>query len=285
MNLNREPIKNWFGFTRRERRSTFILLLMIVMIIVLRYFVPEKNMAIKDITTSIPGFGNPARFFSRENSYTAQPFSFDPNTASYDTLIKLGLTSKEVNTLINYRNKGGKFRDPSDIRKIYGIDEEKADELIPFVEVATDTSVKVRMKSYQKQKPLLDINSCDSASLVRLPGIGPVLSARIIKYRRLLGGFASVNQLTEVYGLPVETFNLIKGRVYADSSAVFKININSVDYKGLSRLPYFEKYEVTAILKYRELKGKIKGLSDLIENKLITIEKASKVRPYLNFGE
>jgi DNA uptake protein ComE-like DNA-binding protein len=283
MNLNKEPIKNWFGFTRRERRSTFILLLIIVMIIGLRYIVPERNMAIEDITTSIQGIGNPARFFSGDNTTTAQPFSFDPNTASYDTLIKLGLASKEANTLINFRNKGGKFRDPSDIRKIYGINKEKADKLIPFVEVGTGTSLKGRMKSYQRQKPLLDINSCDSASLVRLPGIGPVLSARIIKYRHLLGGFASVNQLTEVYGLTAETFNLIKGRVYADSSAVLRININSADYKGLSHLPYFDKYEVTAILKYRELKGRIKEISDLVENKLITIEKAAKVGPYLKF--
>jgi DNA uptake protein ComE-like DNA-binding protein len=279
----REPLKNWFGFTRRERRSAFILLLIIILIIALRYTVPERNIDIEDITASISYIGSPTGFHNGGLPSTGEPFSFDPNTASYDTLIKLGLSSKEANTLINYRNKGGKFRNPADIKKVYGIDEEQAEQLIPFVEVATGTTEQVRIIAYKQQKPLIDINSCDSASLVTLPGIGPVLSARIIKYRHLLGGFVSVNQLTEVYGLPVETFDLIKGKVYTDSSTVLRISINSAGYKELSRLPYFEKYEVTAILKYRELKGNIAGMADLIENKLITEEKAGKVRPYLNF--
>ena len=53
MKLNSEPIKNWFGFSRRERRSTFILLLIIVLIISLRYIVPEKNADIEDITAIV----------------------------------------------------------------------------------------------------------------------------------------------------------------------------------------------------------------------------------------
>jgi DNA uptake protein ComE-like DNA-binding protein len=285
MKFNREPIKNWFGFTRRERRSTFILLIILIIIIAFRYSVPEKNIGIEYVSTGFYSNESTAGIMAGDKSATSQPFYFDPNTASYDTLIRLGLASKESNTLIKYRNKGGKFRNPSDIKKVYGIDEEQAEQLIPFVEVATETSGKVRTNSSRQQKPPLDINSCDSASLVSLPGIGPVLSARIIKYRHLLGGFASINQLKEVYGLPVETFDLIKRRVFADSSAVLRININSADYKELSRLPYFEKYEVTTILKFRELKGKVTGITDLIENKLITEEKAEKVRPYLKFEE
>lgn len=281
--LNIEPIRNWFGFTRRERRSSFILLLIIFIILALRFSVPEKNIAVEDVTAGISIFEESSGLNTGEIQSSVQLFSFDPNTASYPTLIKLGLDSKEANTLIKYRTKGGKFRNPSDIRKVYGIDEAKAVKLIPFVEVAIDTPRKAKIVSYRQQRPTLDINSCDSASLVRLPGIGPVLSARIIKYRRLLGGFASVNQLTEVYGLSPETFDLIKGRVYADSLALLRVDINSAGYKEISRLPYFEKYEVTAILKYKELKGSILSITDLIDNKILTEEKAVKVQPYLKF--
>jgi competence protein ComEA len=116
-----------------------------------------------------------------------------------------------------------------------------------------------------------------------LPGIGPVLSARIIRYRNLLGGYAHIEQLKEVYGLPPETYEIIKGRVIADSSAITGIEINTAGYKELSRLPYFKNYEITSILKYRELKGRISGMEDLTDNNLLTHEKADKVRPYLNF--
>lgn len=134
-----------------------------------------------------------------------------------------------------------------------------------------------------KKKVPLDINSCDSASLEALPGIGPVLSARIIKYRKLLGGFTRVEQIKEVYGLTEETYELISGRIYIDTAFVKRININSAGFKELIRIPYLEKYDVTAILRYRELKGRITGTGDLVENKILTKEKAEKSGPYLKF--
>lgn len=283
MMLNTEPIKNWFGFSRRERRSSIILLILIIIILLLRIAVPEKNIIVEDVTASISDIGGASGFDISEEQSSIELFSFDPNTVQYDTLIKLGFTKREAATLIAYRNKGGKFRQPSDLRKVYGIDEVKAEKLIPFVEVKTDTTKKDRFVTKKLQKTLIDLNNCDSALLVTLPGIGPVLSVRIIKYRNLLGGFASVNQLKEVYGLPPETFEIIKGRLFADSSAIIGININTAGYKELSRLPYLEKYEITSILKYRELKGRIEEMNDLTENKLLTVEKADRVRPYLNF--
>jgi competence protein ComEA len=287
MKLNIESLRSWFGFTRRERRSSFMLLLIIIMIITLRFIIPEKNIAIIDVTNSFSGLALSSGFSEEVTKPIGQPFLFDPNTVSFDSLVQLGLSSKEANTLISYRKKGGKFFSPSDIKKIYGIDETLALRLLPYVKVEKFARVPVRSETanQRQQQIKLDINNCDSASLDRLPGIGPVLSARIIKYRYLIGGFARIDQLKEVYGLSGETFDLIKGRIFADSSALIRININTATYNELTRLPYFEKYEVTAILKYRELKGKISGNADLIVNKLLTAEKAEIVKPYLKFEE
>jgi competence protein ComEA len=283
MELDWEPIKNWFGFTRRERRSASILLVILFIIIVLRYSVPVSNITVENIQTGFSGIDSTGEITSSDTQASSELFVFDPNSASYDTLIKLGFASKEANTLIRFRNKGGKFKKPADIRKVYGVDSVNAEKLIPYIKVRHDSSDKTVIPSYQKKRVKLDINSCDSASLVDLPGIGPVLSGRIIKYRRLLGGFASTEQLNEVYGLPEETYDLIKERIYADSSAIIRIKINSADYKELRRIPYIEKYELSAILKYRELVGKITGIGDLVDNKLLTEEKAGKVASYLSF--
>jgi competence protein ComEA len=283
MKFNIEPVKSWFGFSRRERRSSSILVLIIIFILTCRFFIPDKQVDLTELTGNMTGLGGTSLVAAADESFSGQLFHFDPNTLSHDSLIKLGLTSGEANTLLKYRAKGGKFRNPSDIRKVYGLDEAKAVKLIPFIRLASNSHDKGKTMSYREKLPAVDINNCDSASLERLPGIGPVLSVRIIKYRHLLGGFASVNQLTEVYGLSKETFDLIKGRIFADSSVVTRIDINSAGFKDLSHHPYFEKYEVNAILKYRELKGKIKNISDLTDNKLITAEKAAKLRPYLKF--
>jgi DNA uptake protein ComE-like DNA-binding protein len=250
---------------------------------ILRIIVPEKNIIAEDVTASLSWIGAPQGYDSGEKQSFVTPFSFDPNTVPYETLIKLGFAEREANTLIAYRNNRGKFRQPSDLNKVYGIDERKSRLLVPFVEVNGSGSKKSLTDLKDPQKTPINLNSCDSALLVTLPGIGPVLSVRIIKYRNLLGGFVSVNQLKEVYGLPPETFEKIKGRLYADSSAVIGININTVGFKELSRLPYFENYEITSILKYRELKGRIEKMNELTDNKLITVEKANKVRPYIDF--
>jgi DNA uptake protein ComE-like DNA-binding protein len=138
----------------------------------------------------------------------------------------------------------------------------------------------------RQQKPArekMELNSCDSAMLESLPGLGPVLSSRIIRFRNLLGGFVSVDQLKEVYGLPPETFETISGVFYIDSSRVRKIKINTAGYSELSRSPYLEKYEIQSIIKYRKLAGKIGSTGELVDNKIISDSTAMKIGPYLQF--
>jgi competence protein ComEA len=283
MKINSEPIRNWFGYTRRERRAALILLFIIVLTLVIRYSFPESNADFEDITALFSGLESSDRSSTSYSPVVSDPFFFDPNTATYDTLIRLGLTSRAAGTLINYRSKGGKFRRASDIQKIYGLDQQKAGTLIPWIRISQAALPEIQEKKGNLQPALIELNSCDSALLVTLPGIGPVLSGRIIKFRRFLGGYATVNQLKEVYGLPLETFEHVKGLVFVDSSLISRTRINSAAFDALLRIPYIERYEVTAILKYRELEGKLSGVSDLTDNKLITEEKAILVKPYLSF--
>lgn len=136
--------------------------------------------------------------------------------------------------------------------------------------------------SYKSVFPI-NLNSCDSTELEFLPGIGPVLAARIIKYRNILGGYINKNQLNEVYGITPDTYNLIVEKVYTDSTVVKKIAINSAIYADFIRHPYFEKTEINLILKYRQTMGRIKDIKQLTDNNLLTKEKAFKLSPYISF--
>ena len=95
-------------------------------------------MSIEDVTASLSEIGELSVFKSDFGPLALPLFRFDPNTASFDTLIRLGLAEREANTLISYRKKGGIFRQPSDIKK-YGIEEGKAERLISYVEIKADT--------------------------------------------------------------------------------------------------------------------------------------------------
>jgi DNA uptake protein ComE-like DNA-binding protein len=208
--------ENWFGYSRRERRSTFIMLNIIVIILGIRYFIPAQNISLKEIP--------------------------------------IDLREKHIDSTNSIK-----------------------DSEIP--------GKQKKLKTYSQKRPLINLNTCDSVTLVALPGLGPVLSSRIIKYRNLIGGYVSVNQLREVYGLKEETFDLVSCRFFADSLEVRKIKINKVEYKEIIRHPYFQKSEVGAIMKYRELKGRITGISEMIENNLISSETCKKIEPYLDFGD
>lgn len=253
MNINSRPIRNWFGFTRRERRSAFIMLLIIALILGSRYIIPDSMIDIEDIAGTI---AEPEKHsdFSGKDSISGEPFSAKALTRG----------KPESAFTKNVFGSEGKSIRPSDVKKM--------------------TLQKAGVYSGQ-QNPPVEINSSDSAMLVQLPGIGPVLSARIIKYRSLLGGFARIDQLREVYGLKEETYEMIKGRIFADTTMITRIDINTAGYKELSHIVYLEKYEVTAILKYRELIGRITKITDLTENRLITEEKARKLGPYIKYEE
>lgn len=221
MKFDIAPIRNWFGYTRRERRASFILLVMIVSIISIRFLVPEKNMNIEKISAGL----------IRSDSLINLPAGIPPR--QYQGLSDSGRISRQA------------------VRK--------------------------------KIPSTVDINRADSSDLIILPGIGPVLSVRIVRYRNLLGGYARVDQLLEVYGLSAETYDRIKERIYVDTLEIVTIDINSADYRTLIRFPYFEKHEVSSILKYRDFESRIRDISGLVDNKLISAEKAIKVRPYLRF--
>ena len=57
---------------------------------------------------------------------------------------------------------------------------------------------------------IININTADSTTLVRLKGIGPATAHRIMLYRKTKGPFTNVDQLLEVSHLTRETFILLK---------------------------------------------------------------------------
>ena len=66
---------------------------------------------------------------------------------------------------------------------------------------------------------IIDINIADSATLVRLKGIGPVTAGKIIERRNKKGPFTNINQLLEIRHFPEATFELLKKHLVVDSSS------------------------------------------------------------------
>jgi competence protein ComEA len=146
------------------------------------------------------------------------------------------------------------------------------------------TSVPSRERYIYSIDPI-ELNSADSASLLPLPGIGPVLAGRIIRYRELLGGFARVEQLNEVYGLSPEAVLGAGPYISADPGRIRKLKVNTATFGELLRHPYLEYEDVLALIRYREVTGRITSPEEVREHALLTDSVLFRVAAYFDFSE
>jgi len=114
-----------------------------------------------------------------------------------------------------------------------------------------------------------------------LPGIGSKLAARIVNFRDKLGGFYSVDQVGETYGLADSTFQKIKGSLQL-SGSVKKFNINTATKDELKIHPYIKWNLANAIVEYRNQHGAFKSLDELKNIVLIDEVTFEKIVHYLS---
>jgi len=215
------------------------------------------------------------------------PFLFNPNGLPEEIWSKLGLTQKQIKTIKHFEAKGGKFRKKEDLSKIYCISEAEYNILEPYINIpqelktmATQTRNKPKIKKVRYL--VTEINSADSSVLVHSLNIPPWIASRVIKYRKLLGGFSVPEQLKEVYGFDAHEYEQIRSYIRVDTSLILKININKADFKEILRHPYIS-YEITKkIVNYRNKKGSFKSLEELMGQEILSPALYIKLKPYLS---
>lgn len=214
-----------------------------------------------------------------KNKVIVQPVgTFDPNSATVSELENFGFSKYQANNLVNYRSKGGSFRNPTDIIKIYGIDSSFYFKVEKFVEIDETENI---IQVLPEENVIIELNSADSSELIQLNGIGPSYAKRIIKYRNLLNGYYSKEQLKEVYNFPEETYFKIQSNVCVDTLKIVKLRVNFAEFSELLRHPYLDKVQVKAILDRREAEGPFKSIAEFQVLKAFDSETIDKIIPYI----
>jgi DNA uptake protein ComE-like DNA-binding protein len=227
-------------------------------------------------------------------------FRFDPNRASDAEWKRLGLNERQIRNIRNYQAKGGRFRQKADLQKLYTISAPQYQRLEPYILI--DAGGYAAQHAAPKTEPDLDeegstekqgtiaatpfrieLNTADSSLLTQLYGIGPTLAARTVKYRSRIGGFAAVEQLSEVYGVSPELVKRLSPQLSVDVSLVRKISVNTATFNVLIDHPYLSKQQARGILYYRKQQNRIDGIDELVRNNILKREDAEKIRPYLTF--
>ncbi|HCY42315.1 MAG TPA: hypothetical protein DHV48_13325 [Prolixibacteraceae bacterium] len=250
-----------------------------------KFYAEADFRKIYGVTDSIFNEVRPFLFFDNKPDrqahaiITSELFSFDPNTATDNDFIRLGFTEKQVRTIRNYKSKGGNFRSKADFLKIYGISETQKVELDDYIAIPERETVKT--ESVIKTAVIqIEINTADSIDLMKLPGIGEKLSKRIVKYRDLLGGFHTIAQLKEVYGLSEQVIQRIEGMIKIDLGKIKKVDLNFAEWNELARHPYIQKNRAQQIVKFRTKYGSIHEPSVLRDSMILSIEEYARLKPY-----
>lgn len=279
-------IQEWYLLNKTQRRGTVILMFLFLIAVFFKIFykptLDNEVIYFANIqldNKSEPNHLNPSDNIQQKDSL----FFFNPNIIGEIEMKQLGLPENIIHNIIKYREAGGKFFTKESIKKIYGMNDSVYQKLDPYIIIEnhiTQQTPKANNSNTNTQKfkiPIIELNAADSIQLKALKGIGKILSVRIVKYRNRLGGFYSIEQLKEVYGISENLYNTIiqNNTIKIDTLLIKKININMADFKTMIRHPYFNKELVVSILNLQKkkepvTKEKLKELADEpTRNKLI----------------
>lgn len=311
-------IKDYLSFSRSEKNALIIFAISFILIILLNIFLPfivtpERNLTatqlleikriqkiLNDSSKSYDSnsyqkglkktdyFQNNQQDIEKENQIL---FIFDPNEISIDGWRKLHLSEKTISNIEKYRQKGGRFYKPEDLRKIYGLSEKLFEKLEPYIIIKANEkksfTTNKSFTTYDKYKnPIIqsiELNSATEADLDKLPSIGVSYAKRILKYRELLGGYFNKEQLLEVYGIDSGLYNKIKGSVTVDQSKIVKISINLSEISQMGKHPYIGFKIARIIIDSRNTKGSYKKVLEVKET--IGNESYNRLYPYLKLWD
>lgn len=291
----RKFFNSYFGFNRQQRKGLLVLISIIFVLFIVRLnlncFISPAKIEISNLTeieeVLDSNFQQRQKYgsYSNKNEGTGKLFAFNPNTVSYEQLIKLGFKEKTAKTFLKFRAKGFVFKQKEDLKKIYGINDylyQRLESYIVLGSTSQNTNVvqETSIATKSKGTKVIDINSADSLTLLEVKGIGPSFAKRIIKYRAMLGGFMFKKQLMEVYGFTQEIYTQIENQIEVKPISIEKINLNKDDFKTINNHPYLS-YEHTKEIFNQRRKTLINA--DLVKEILKDEELYNKLLPYLDF--
>lgn len=301
--------KDFFYYSKSERKAVFALSFLIVCLLVAILLAPEKETVIveeplaenvRTETDKVEADSFQRVVEHREKKAVIKKTEapsrkvvlapFDPNLADSIELLDLGLSPYVARNVLRYREKGGRFRTPESFARIYGLTEDQFETLRPYIRISesfrqkTDTLTYVRRDTFAvvykyPKGTLVDVGVADTTELKKIPGIGSGISKAIVGYRNRLGGFYSLEQLREVRFVTPEMMEWFK----LDSISIRPLPVNRAGLDRLRNHPYLNFYQAKVILEHRKKHGEIKSLSQLSLYEEFTEKDLKRLSAYFSF--
>jgi competence protein ComEA len=306
-------IRRYFGFSQGEVNGFLVLIILMVLLTAAPFLfkkvllpddrsVSSTDQQLLDSLVAQLELKQPAPAERKFGVPTIALRPFNPNTLTVEEWQAFGMPKYLAQRIINYRTKVSDFTYKAELSKIYGLPDSVYQKLYPFISLPEGKSAKEKeIKGYARNSPTpkttwestpyrkeryilapFNINTADTTQLKQIRGIGSKFSSRIIKFRDGLGGFNSINQVQEVYGLTAEIIDSLHKYTYISKGYIpDRVSLNQATSEELKAHPYISSNVARAIVAYREQHGRFEKTEDLLKIKLITPDLYNKLQPYL----
>lgn len=319
----RNPFKDFFYFSRGERRGILVLVAGIVVIFLSGYVysywregrplsteeIKRQALAIAEYESFIASVQQKEqkreRRFTAYSKYTKEeaPIAhlepFNPNTADSFALCKLGLPGWMARNIMHYRSRGGKFRKAEDFRKIYGLSEEQYRTLLPYIYIAPEDTARMTTCLYNSPStgdstlaskeipdkyPAGTLVDLNHADTTELKKI-PGIGSGIA---RLIIGYrqrlGGFYSIEQLQEIHLD-FHQLESWLRIDSTDVRHINLNRAGIEHLRNHPYINFYQAKAFVEYRKKKGSLHNLKPFSLYEEFTEADLKRISHYVCFEE
>lgn len=274
-------MKNFlFPYFNTSQRRGIMLLLFLIVVLQLSYIFYDNLFPVSQQQS----YQIPKGFEKQYDSLKAiviqkkqkKIYPFNPNYLTDFKGYFLGMTTEEIDRVLNYRKQGKYFQTKLEFKKVSGISDSLYEVLKNYINIPfykKNNSVKIQNTTYKTSTT--NINEARAEDLKQISGIGEVLSKRIVKYRKSIGGFTEKSQINKVYGLKPEVIQKIWQVFYLPSSNKAipkeKKSINTTTIDELHKLTGIHIKLAERIINYRNKLGgfiiseqlaEVYGLSD-----------------------
>ena len=284
------PVKSYLSVTKKEWNGMVVVIILIALTLAAPYvyqmFRKDNIINFNEFDKAVTLLNKAKKVSPGNNSFTsdARPANvvlsaFDPNNLTDTGWWKLGLSDRQIKVIKNYEAKGGRFYTKADVKKIYSITDADYQRLEPYI------NIPAIYQHTEKAAPgeIIEINSADSAKLIRIRGIGPVFAMRVIRYRERVGGFYNKEQLKDMFGVDEAKYTEIEHGISVNGKNITKTNVNTATFDQLKHLPYLSFKQMNAILAYHAQHGDYESIADLKNIAILDDGILRKIEPYLLF--
>ena len=291
-----KTISPYFKFQRNQRAAVFFLFGIIIFLQLSYFFVDFSSFAkVSPEKEKWLSLQSQIDSMKREKlDYVPKIYPFNPNFITDYKGYKLGMSVAEIDRLLAFRKDNKYVNSAKEFQAVTKVSDSLLKAISPYFKFPDWVTNKKEFKEYKNYPntafakkgkiTIIDINQASQEDLIKIYGIGEAISLRILKLKESLGGFVSMEQMKDVWGLSPEVIENLNTHFKVSALPNFKkIDINNASIKELSQFPYFKYPLAKQIVTYRSMNGDIKNKEDLSKIKDFPVDKTTIIALYLEF--